>query len=709
MKRLFRVIFLILALALPGAGGLHVGAVFAQETSPVSATPDYARWQAISSRAESAIEAGRASNLALEQLRVELVNWRSNFLDAQNQNKSRVETIRSQLASLGPAPEAGQTEPAEIAARRAELNGQLARLDAPRRTAEEAYSHADGLIREVDTIIRERQAERLLELGPSPVNPIHWPTALRSVSTLAKVMLAEVQGAWASETQRKLMQENLPASITYLLVAFFFIARGRSWMDKLARRVERFSKRSRAQRDIFSFLISTGQIILPVAGIYALVQAVNSLGLLGLRTQLVLDSLPEIGLAIFGSRWLASRLLPIRDVMEPAIPLPEHSRNELRRHAAILGLLWGLNVLAVRLAEFESWPDSVRNVALFPFIVLGGLFLLRSGQLLGGVRNAEPDRRVLDFSLRQRLIEGLSRLMMAIGFGGPVLAAIGYFSAASNFVFPAIQTLALLGMVTMLSGVLHDVYSVLTRTDDADSDDALVPVLVTFMLTVAALPVLGLIWGLRVSDLMELWARFREGFAVGDTRISPTDFLTFVAVFFLGMLLTRLLQAALRGSILPRTKIDQGGRNAIVSGTGYVGIFLAAVVGITTAGIDLSSLAIVAGALSVGIGFGLQNIVSNFVSGIILLIERPISEGDWIEVGGQMGYVRDISVRSTRIETFDKSDVIVPNADLISGTVTNYTRGDLIGRAIIPVGVAYGTDTKEVETILREIANAHPL
>jgi small-conductance mechanosensitive channel len=147
-------------------------------------------------------------------------------------------------------------------------------------------------------------------------------------------------------------------------------------------------------------------------------------------------------------------------------------------------------------------------------------------------------------------------------------------------------------------------------------------------------------------------------------------------------------------------------QNSISTGVGYVGGLIVMMIAIMALGIDFSSIALVAGALSVGIGFGLRTVVENFVAGLLLLIERPVKTGDWIVVGATEGIVKSISVRSTEIETFDRASVIVPNSALIASPVTNWTHKNRIARVIVKLSVPARTDPRQVEGLLLACARA---
>ena len=359
----------------------------------------------------------------------------------------------------------------------------------------------------------------------------------------------------------------------------------------------------------------------------------------------------------------------------------------------------------------KSITVDTHSFAVLIVTILASTILWRVRKSIIEIENLllqdQKDDEQFRISFSHRFPNLIHKILLVSLFLAPLLVSVGYVNAGQELTKSIILTLGLLLVVIIVQNYVIDFYLMVLGQEE-ENRDHLVPILLSFVLLLGSLPFFAVIWGVRQQELFEIWSNFQSGFELGTIKLSPGLILGFLVIFTVGYMLTRFIQSALRSTVLPRTSMDTGAQTAIVSGVGYLGIFLAAVIAFSATGLDLSSLAIVAGALSVGIGFGLQNIVSNFVSGIILLIERPVSVGDWIEVSGKMGYVRDISVRSTRIETFDRSDVIIPNADLVSGVVTNYTRGNTVGRLIIPVGVAYGTNTKTVETILKEIAEAHP-
>jgi len=199
-----------------------------------------------------------------------------------------------------------------------------------------------------------------------------------------------------------------------------------------------------------------------------------------------------------------------------------------------------------------------------------------------------------------------------------------------------------------------------------------------------------------------------DGVNIGNLNINPTRILLAIVIFSAFYALSTWIKTQLNRRWLKKSRIDRGAKEALVTISGYIGVAVALIVALGIAGVTFTNVAIIAGALSVGIGFGLQNIVNNFVSGLILLFERPIKNGDWIIVGNTEGHVKKISIRSTQIQTFDHADIIVPNSELVSSQVTNWMLHDRTGRIRVPVGVAYGTDTEKVQQILLDVAYAHP-
>ncbi len=684
--------------------------VSAPEAAPVIAsdgsTLDYEAWVKLAERVEQALESGRVSTSVLESLRGELTTWRERFAQARSANAVRIATLRAQIAALGPKPENADSEMPSTAATRQSLTEQLDALVAPVKRAELAHVRADTLIGQLDKTLRARQTAGLTQIGPSPLNPAFWLPAVSDLGRSLRLAWASAADTWQNDIKWAQVRGAMAAATVFLLAGLGLLIFGQ-------RVVRRAGEKVRAgvqgpARSAMGFVLSIVQVAVPLLGVGAIVLGLDNALVLDARGRLLLTALAVTAVLYFVARWVGMQVFGLPGASWQIVAVPEWRSREGRFQTTVSGLFAGLTMTVLQLGDLDGYSDASVAVLQWPLLVLTGLALLRIGRVFR-VNLVQARAEADGAGFFDRSLGFLGTILTIVGVLGPALAALGYVELGRFLLFPTLVTLFVIAVILILHQFFVDIYGVVTRRSRDEAREALIPVLISFGIALATLPLFLLIWGGRVTELTELWARLGAGIHFGETVITPGDVLTVVVVFALGFMLTRLIQGMLGSTILPKTEVDIGGQNAITSGVGYVGIFLAAVVAITSAGIDLSSLAIVAGALSVGIGFGLQNIVSNFVSGIILLIERPVSEGDWIDVGGHMGYVRDISVRSTRIETFDRTDVVIPNSDLISGVVTNYTRGNLIGRVIVKVGVAYGSDTRRVEEILLEVAKDHPL
>ena len=228
------------------------------------------------------------------------------------------------------------------------------------------------------------------------------------------------------------------------------------------------------------------------------------------------------------------------------------------------------------------------------------------------------------------------------------------------------------------------------------------------ILGIMAILTLLAVWGVSVDIMLNKVRNFLVGFNIGSLHISITSILLGIISFFVSSFLFKMLKGSFQNGSLSQIDWDPGVKNSVISGIGFFGIIISLIVGFAVMGGSISSIAIIAGALSFGAGLGLQNMVSSLVAGLTILFERQIKVGDWVIIDGQEGIVKSINMRSTELETWNKSNVIVPNASILANSLINKTYSDQMGRVEIKVGVDYNSDINKVKAILLEIAGEDP-
>ncbi len=296
------------------------------------------------------------------------------------------------------------------------------------------------------------------------------------------------------------------------------------------------------------------------------------------------------------------------------------------------------------------------------------------------------------------------------------VSLFGYPDLASFIFNRFFATVFLIGMFVVVRRIVWDilcrgiVFWVRTfkmRKRLLSKVDFLMSLLITPVLVLVLVYMLLRLWGVSSSFMTYGIKKLIFGFKVGGINISLIAILTGLVVFVVSLTLVRMFKRRLSENLLTRINMDEGIKHSLVSGVSFIGFIISVILAISAMGVDLSNLAVIAGALSVGIGFGLQDIIKNLVSGIIILFERPFKVGDWVILGGEEGKIKQINIRSTELETWTKRSVIIPNATLISSSLVNLTHGDNWQRQSIFVGVSYDADVEKVTALLIECAKSN--
>lgn len=720
----------LLAAALIALGS--VTAALAQNPQPAAATPAQ-QTDAVAAPEPSPVEVARkqlsdASNTLklltdevddradddqqLADLKLKVDGLTKAILDVSVSFNPRLTQIRERLAALGDPPAAGTAEDPAVKAEREKLNAERATINSVTGDAENLSIASRKLSNQITEDRRTLFTNTLLK--KTDVNLDTLSEAARAFGE-EKTTFVQSVSSWFRFVWNFKFYQLMSALFFSVLAALVIVMFSYRLLSPLVRRntgVEDPAYLSRLSVAFWSTILPT--VALFVFDVFSLF-LLDNFNVLRADIAPILGAFMGLVLAIFFVYRLTTA------VLAPAEP-NWRLANVTDRGARLLTMAIVALAVVISVDFFLSavskalGADIVLTVvkSYFSSIIAGGMMFamsfIRPIRIEDGSEEGKAWPRVVRFPLA---IAGLALIASALlGYVG-----LARFAATQIVMAGAVIVTTFLGLMSgraiIKPGAFGD--TVFGRycqrrfkLEEMTLDQIGLAVGFAFygIAIVIGVPLLLVQWGFQLTEIWIWVSQIFTEISIGKFHFSIIGLLAGVAFFFAGLWITRWLQGWLDGNVLARSKLDSGVRNSVKTGFGYVGIAIAALFGVSAAGIDLSSLALVAGALSLGIGFGLQNIVSNFVSGLILLVERPFKVGDWVVTGTTEGFVRRISVRATEIETFQHLSIIVPNSELINASVGNWTHKNRLGRVEIPVGVSYGSDPRRVMEILLEIAQA---
>lgn len=660
------------------------------------------------------------SERGLEDLQERLVGIRGDITRFADDSRRQAASVQKLLDALGPPPEEGQAaEPESVGERRQlleeELTFYLGRAD----QAGLAATQAGMLIRQLSHLRQTRFTETIFARTSTPLIPMIWVRAGMSVATSFSTGFERVQATFGSEEMKRAWRPALSTAGIAVFLALIISSIVRTWLIRGFGQIPAIKSPSYARRLVAMIVEGVARTLPWAASSAALYAMVSQSGALAGEDDHILF---DVVVALTGFQ--LARYLTVAALTAPkwrVATIGDQPAREVRRLIMIL-----ISVATVDLfLNHIGWiSDGGEDLSAAYGLIVGVLFAFLIIRLLSPrLWQAPSRRRKRATATPDRFWPTLRLVVGSVAIAMPIAALLGY-AAFSRFLAERLLLTGLTCAVFLiLNGLVREfIARSLSRESKiggmvdrtlamSDESRSLVSFWLSAMVgvTLFAASVLALLpfWGMNWQDLSEFLEGLIFGFQVGDTTISLIDVAAAIALFITILMLTRFFQRFLGDQILTRTRLDVGIRHSLRASVGYIGIGIAAATAISTLGIDLSNVAIILGALSVGVGLGLQNVVNNFVSGLILLIERPIKVGDKITFGQHIGFVQRINLRSTEIETFDKGDVIIPNSELLSRSVLNWTHKNRLGRIVIPIDVASGSDPKAVRNALLGCAKSH--